>query len=157
MAKFAMELPTEEIEKAEKLSRNTDKIFGEMTRAGAKVVADNMKSTAPNQGLAEGIKLSRTYKTPSDDGINTKVYFSGYFPFQGNRTTFARRNRNGGKMYTTSKGVPKEFVAIMYEYGRSDGTFPKKPFVRKAFTNRNAIEKEMRKAQKEASGGILDE
>jgi hypothetical protein len=101
--------------------------------------------------------LTRTYKTPSDDGINTKVIFSGYLPFSTpGRTSFLRRGRGGGKVYSTSKGVPADFLAIIFEYGRSNAPFPKRPFFRRSF-NEAKINKAMLDAQKTASGGILDE
>lgn len=155
MAKFELELPREITADIEKVYGNADKIFGEMTRAGADVVAHKMKDTAPLPALAEHIRLSKTYRTPSDDGINTKVYFTGYLPFSGNRKTFKRRAKAGGRVYTTTKGVPAAFVAQIYEYGRSTNPFPKKPFMRKAFKG-NDIVQAMLKKQKEASGGILD-
>lgn len=156
MAKFELILPDEIIKQTEKLNRDSDKIFGGMTRAGAKVVLNNVKQTAPHAGISSNTKLSKTYKTPSDGGINTKVYFSGYLPFKGNRKTFKRRGRKGGDVYTTTKGVPVAFLAQIYEYGRSTSPFPKKPFFRKAF-NTAQIEKAMLKAQKELSRGIIDE
>lgn len=154
MARFNMELPTEIIKDFEKIHGNTEKIFGEMTRAGAEVVATNVRANAPS-GLANYVKLSKTYRTPSDGGINTKVYFSGYMPFRDGRTTFSRKG-GSGKTYTTNKGVPADFVAMVFEYGRSGYPFPKKPFFRKSFRG-GQIEAAMLKAQKEASGGLLDE
>ena len=156
MAKFQMELPTEIIKDFEKIYNNSDEIFGAMTRAGAEVAKNNVVANVPVSGLADKVKLSVTYKTPSDDGINTKVYFSGYLPFKGNRKTFSRRGRGGGQVYTTDRGIPAAFIANVFEYGRSDRPFPKKPFFRKSF-RKAQIEKAMLKAQKEASGGWLDE
>ena len=78
------------------------------------------------------------YKTPSDDGINTKVAFYGYFTDEDGR----------------KKAAP--LVANVFEYGRSGLPFPKHPFLRKSF-RKSDIEQAMLKAQKEASGGILDE
>lgn len=155
MAKFDMELPTDLIKQFEKIHDNADQIFGQMTRAGAEVAMSNIKSNVPNRELGDYLAISRTYKTPSDGGINTKVYFRGYMPFSGNRTTFSRRGR-GSAVYTTHKGVPAGFVAMIYEYGRSNNPFPRKPFLRKSFRNDN-IEKAMLRAQKEASGGLLDD
>lgn len=156
MAKFQATLPDDLIKDFKKIEKNTDKILGEMTRAGAEVTMNNVKSSVPLPKLSAYVKLSKTYKTPSDDGINTKVYFSGYLPFSGNRTVFIRRGRSGGKVYTTTKGVPADFLAQIYEYGRSTRPFPKKPFFRKSF-RKNQIEQAMLKAQKRASGGLLDE
>lgn len=156
MARFEIELPTDVIKDLEKVTKDADKIFGEMTKAGAEVVEKNMKASAPSE-LVPHIKTSVVYKTPSDGGINTKVYISGYLPFSNpNRKYFSRAN-GSGKTVRTTDGVPADFLAKMYEYGRSNGNpFPKKPFMRKAF-KKNEIEQAMLKAQKEASGGILDE
>lgn len=156
MAKFNMELPEQIMKDFKRIYDDSDHIFGEMTKAGAEVAMHNVKSSVPVSKMAQYVKLSRTYKTPSDDGINTKVYLSGYMPFTGNRTTFSRRGRSGGAVYTTSKGVPVDFVAMIFEYGRSGYPFPKKPFLRKAF-RKGQIEKAMLAAQKRASGGLLDE
>lgn len=156
MAKFKMELPSEIMKDFQKIYDNADEIFGEMTRAGAEVVMNNVKASAPLTSMSGYVKLSKTYKTPGDDGINTKVYFSGYLPFKGNRKTFKRRGRSGGSVYTTTKGIPADFLAQIYEYGRSTSPFPKKPFFRKSF-KKAQIEKAMIKAQKQLSGGLLDE
>lgn len=157
MAKYNMMLPKDVMSDLRKIDANADKIFGNMTRAGAEVVRNAIKASVPIPELAEHVDLTRTYKTPSDGGINTKVYFSGYLPFSTpGRKTFDRRGRGGGKVYSTTKGVPADFIAIMFEYGRSTAPFPKKPFFRKAF-NSGRIEQAMLKAQKEESGGILDE
>ena len=59
-------------------------------------------------------------------------------------------------MYTTDKGVPADFVAQVYEYGRSGNPFPKKPFVRKAFRKKN-VEEAMHRAFREATGVSDDE
>lgn len=154
MARFVREMPKEIMEDFKKIHDNAEEIFGEMTRAGAEVALNSVKANAPLSELKSYVKLSKTYKTPSDGGINTKVYFSGYLPFKGNRKTFSRRGRSGGKVYTTTKGVPADFLAQVYEYGRSDRPFPKKPFFRKSF-RKAQIEKAMLKAQERASGGLL--
>ena len=156
MAKYKMELPTDIMKDFQKIYNNSEQIFGEMTKAGAETVLQTVKATAPNSDIASHAKLTRTYKTPSDDGINTKVYFSGYIPFKGRRRSFARRGRKGGRVYTTTKGIPVDFLAMVYEYGRSGYPFPKKPFFRKAW-NKGKIEQAMLEAQKRASGGLLDE
>ena len=152
MAKFELELPTDIINTIQKVYDNSDEIFGEMTRAGADVVAHNIRETAPDV-IKPYVRKTKTYKTPSDDGINTKAYISGYIPFSGNRTKFSRAGGNG-KTYVTSKGVPADFLAMLYEYGRSTAPFPKHPFLRKAF-KRKEIEEAMLKTQSKASGGIL--
>ena len=115
MAKFEVELPDNIIKDIREIDSKADEIFGSMTKAGAEVVRNTMVSKAP-PSIQPHIKISVTYKTPSDGGINNKVYISGYIPFKGGRTTFSRSG-NGGR-YTTTKGVPADFLAKVFEYGR---------------------------------------
>ncbi len=151
---FKVQLPTEIMRDIQKIYDNTDEILGEMTRAGAKVVEDNMRNNAPDT-LKEYVKTTKTYRTPSDDGINTKVIVKGYIPFSNpNRKSFSRSGKGG--TYSTTKGVPAEFIANLYEHGRSTLPFPKRPFMRKSFRKKD-IEEAMLAAQSEASGGLLDE
>lgn len=155
MAKFKLELPTEVLKEIQSVHDNTGEIFGRMTEAGAKVVAENMKTNAP-EILRSYVKITKTYRTPTDDGINTKAYVKGYIPFSNpNRKGFTRKG-GSGKTYTSTEGVPAEFLSILYEYGRSTAPFPKHPFLRKSFKKKE-IEQAMLEAQKEASGGLLDE
>ena len=156
MARYKAEVPVENLRVIKEMERNLEKIFGEMTKAGAEVVANNMRANAPSN-ISGYVKTSRVYKTPSDGGINTKVYVSGYLPFSNpNRKYFSRRGKSGGKVYSTTKGVPVEFLANLYEYGRSTAPFPKKPFLRKSFGTKAKIEKAMLEAQKRESGGVLE-
>jgi len=139
---FKLELPTEIMKDIESLYKNTDDIMGAMTRAGAEVVQNNIQANIPegirSSKMMNCLKVTKTYRTPSDDGINTKVGFYGYF-----------ENEDGGK-------TPAPLVANVFEYGRSTEPFPKHPFMRKSF-KRQEIEAAMLKAQSEASGGLLDE
>lgn len=141
MAKFELQLPTEIMKDIQKIYDNADEIFGEMTKAGAEVVNRNIEANVPqsikNSKMMNCLKLTKTYKTPSDDGINTKVGFYGYF-----------ENEDG-------KVVPAPLVANVFEYGRSNLPFPKHPFLRKSF-KKGEIEDAMLKAQKRASGGLLE-
>lgn len=165
MAVFKYAGADEEQKIVEQLLGKVPNIAKAMTRAGAEVVAQNAKAKAPSE-LKKHIKVSRTYETPSDGGINTKVYVSGYIPFSNpSRTSFTRRNKAGGRKYAANAGVPAEFLAIVTEYGTSAryteagayrGRITKKPFFRASF-NKGQIESAMRRAQKTASGGILDE
>lgn len=140
MARFEIELPNEILKDIEKISKNTDKIFGEMTKAGAEVVYRNVKTNIPNSfansDIMNCLKITKVYKTPSDGGINTKVAFYGYFI-----------NENGVR-------TPAPLVANVFEYGSSK--FTKRPFFRKSF-NKSQIENAMKEAQKRASGGLLSE
>ena len=141
MARFEMELPTEIMKDFDKIYKDSEKIFGEMTRAGAEVVNRNIQANVPQSirqsKMMNCLKVTRTYKTPSDDGINTKIGFYGYFV-----------NEDG-------KTVPAPLVANVFEYGRSNAPFPKQPFMRKSF-KKNEIKDAMLKAQKRASGGLLE-
>lgn len=123
MAKFKAELPKEIIGEFDALYNNTDKMLEEMTKAGAEVVYKRIAATCP-PGLAKHVIKTRPYKTPSDNGINTKVMIAGYFT-----------NSHGQK-------TPAPLVANVFEYGRSGKPFPRKPFLRKAF-NKGAITKAM--------------
>ena len=142
MARFELQLPEEIMNDFKKINDNAEKIFGEMTKAGAEVVDKNIRASLPqgirNSKMMRCLKITKTYKTPSDDGINTKVGFYGYF-----------ENEDG-------KTVPAPLVANVFEYGRSNSPFPKQPFLRKSFKKKE-IEDAMLKAQKKASGGLLDE
>lgn len=132
MAKFDVVLPNDIMQQFEALDKNTEKMLAEMTEAGARVVLENIKSSVPHSWYSSGImkclKVTKTYKTPSDDGINTKVAFYGYFI-----------NRNGER-------IPAPLVANVTEYGRSNSKYPKKPFMRKSFKKAD-IEKAMQAVQ----------
>lgn len=142
MAKFDIQLPTSIMKDFEKIYKDSEKIFGEMTKAGAEVVEKNIIANVPEgirkSNMMRCLRLTKVYKTPSDDGINTKVGFFGYF------------NNENGKL------TPAPLVANVYEYGRSNSPFPKQPFLRKSF-KKSEIEQAMLKKQKELSGGLLDE
>lgn len=138
MAKFQMQLPTEILKDIEYINGNSDKIFGEMTQAGANVTIQNVKSNIPksfvDSDIMDCLKITRVYKTPTDQGINTKVGFFGYFT-----------NKNGVK-------TPAPLVANVFEYGSSK--FTKQPFFRRSF-KKAQIEKAMLEAQRKFSKGLL--
>lgn len=133
MARFKAELPNDIIKEITALEKNTDKMLEEMTEAGAKVVLQNIKSSVPaswhSSEIMKCLKVTRPYKTPSDDGVNTKVAFYGYF-----------RNRN-------NEVIPAPLVANVTEYGRSNRPYPKKPFLRRSF-KKGEITKAMEAVQK---------
>ncbi len=117
MAKFSAELPNELIKQFDELAKS--KMLEEMVDAGAEVVLKNVKSNMARvfkdtSRLEKCLVKTKVYKTPSDDGVNDKVAFYGYFT-----------NEQG-------KEVPAPLVAQAREYGTSKGE-AKKPFIRPAF------------------------
>ena len=129
MAGFNVELPNELIKSFQELEANTEEMLSDMTRAGAEVVykqvKSNMKSSFKStESLEKGLKITKSYRTPSDDGINTKVGFYGY----------------------DEDGIPIPLKALAREYGTSRGE-KKKPFFKKAFRQESAITNAMKKAQ----------
>jgi hypothetical protein len=120
MAKFNAELPHDLIQQFKSLAdKGAEKMLGEMVDAGAEVVEKNIRSNMrkafkdPSR-LEKCLVKTKAYKTPSDDGVNEKVAFYGYF-----------ENENG-------KTVPAPLVAQAREYGTSKGE-KKKPFIRPSF------------------------
>ena len=142
MAKFVADIDDSVLKDISYIDKQFDHIFGGMTKAGAEVVYKNVISALPealrSSGFAKNVKLSRVYKTPSDDGINTKVMITGYF-----------KNKDGRK-------TPAPLVANMFEYGSDKKNYPKQPFFRKSF-KKSQIMKAMEEEQKKLSGGLLDE
>ena len=128
MAKFHSELPNDLIKVFEDLETNCEDMLGEMCNAGAKVVYSNVKSNMSKafkstRSLEKGLKITKVYKTPSDDGINVHIGFYGY----------------------NDEGVPIPLIAQAREYGTSSGE-KKKPFFRKSFKKKD-IEEAMQKVQ----------
>lgn len=142
MAKLFLDIDDSVLKDISYIDKQFDHIFGGMTKAGAEVVYKNVISALPgalrSSGFAKNVKLSKVYKTPSDDGINTKVMITGYFI-----------NKDGRK-------TPAPLVANMFEYVSSKKKYPKHPFFRKSF-KKSQIMKAMEEAQKNLSGGLLDE
>lgn len=146
MAKFEMIMPDEIMKGLEEINNGCKDVFGEMTRAGAEVAYKNVLSNMPesfkNSDIRNCLKMTRTYDTPTDDGINTKVGFYGYFE--------SKKKTKDGKNVI----VPAPLVANVFEYGSTK--FKKKPFFRKSF-KKAQIEKAMLEVQSKAFGGLLDE
>lgn len=132
MARYEMELPDELMKTFSELEENTQEMLEEMTQEGAETVLSNINANVPasfhNSGIMKCLKKTDPYKTPSDDGINTKVAFYGYF--------------------TNSKGeeVPAPLVCNVFEHGRSTSKFPKHSFMRRSF-KRGEIEAAMKKVE----------
>lgn len=132
MAQFNNILPNDLIKEFEELAVATPKMMGEMTKAGAEVVADAVrnnlsKSFKSTDRLKECLFVSKTYKTPSDDSINNKVMIYGYLD--------------------SEKKHPAPLVAQAREYGTSRGE-AKKPFFRKSF-KKDVIENAMKQIEEQ--------
>lgn len=132
MARFDAEMPTELLNLFYELGAETQEMLGEMTQAGAEVVLKNVQSNVPasfrDSDIMTCLKITQVYKTPSDDGVNTKVAFYGYFV-----------NKEG-------ETVPAPLVCNVMEYGRSTSPVKKHPFMRKSFKKKE-IEAAMQKVQ----------
>lgn len=119
MANFIGDLPEDLIKMFEELELNTEQMLSDMVKAGAETVYNNVKAKIPRDFekalSANNIKITRAYKTPSDNGINSQVMITGYFV-----------NKDG-------KVTPAPLVANLFEYGRSTSPYPKKPFLRSSF------------------------
>ena len=128
MARFQSEFPYELMKVFDELETDCDEMFGEMCQAGAEVVYNNIKTNMgkvfkSTRSLEKGLKITKVYKTPSDDGINVHIGFRGY----------------------NDDGVPIPLIAMAREYGTSKGE-KKKPFLRKSFKKKE-IEQAMQKVQ----------
>lgn len=137
MAKFNAELPSDLLKEFEDLETNAEMMMGEMCQAAAEVVhnkvVDNLsKSFKSTDSLLKGLKVTKVYKTPTDDGINVHIGFYGY---DTDKITKAH-----------PKGVPIPLIAMAREYGTSSGE-KKKPFLRKSFSKKE-IESAMMDVQK---------
>lgn len=124
MARFKAELPNDLIKVFDELETDAPIMMGEMCKAGAEVVYNNIvanigKAFKRTEKLLQGLKITRVYNTPSDDGINVHVGFYGYV--KGSKPT--KRH---------PKGTPIPLIALAREYGTSSGE-DKVPFLRKSF------------------------
>ena len=136
MAKFNAELPNDLIKVFDELETNTPEMMGEMCKAGATVVynkvCNNLKKVFERtETLLKGLKITKIYNTPSDDGINVHVGFYGY------------DTSKTSKAYPKGKPIP--LIAMAREYGTSSGE-QKKPFFRKSFAKKD-IEQAMLEVQ----------
>ena len=126
MARFDVELPNDLVKQFEALDVDAEKMLGNMTQAGAEVVYRNVMSNIPKSfkgsNIMKCLQKTKVYKTKSDDGINTKIAFYGYFI-----------NKRGVE-------TPAPLVANVFEHGTS--TVKKQPFMRKSF-KKSEIEKAM--------------
>ena len=138
MAKFFGEIPNDLVKVFDELETDAPEMMGKMCQAGARAVYNNVvkhlgTAFKRTQTLLKGLKITKVYKTPSDDGINVHVGFYGY---------------NKDKITNAHpKGVPIPLIAMAREYGTSSGE-DAKPFLRKSFKKKE-IEAAMLEVQKQ--------
>lgn len=135
MARFDVEVGNDIVHEMERLQLDAPQVFGQMVDAGADVVLRNMRSNMrasfkTTRSLEQGLKKTRVYKTPSDDGVAVKVGFSGY----------------------NDKGVPVPLIASARDRGTKRGE-AKRPFFRKSF-DKTAIEGAMRRIEPRLFKGL---
>ena len=135
MAKFNAELPNDLMKVFEELETDAPIMMGEMCKAGATVVYNKVvsglgKAFESTESLLKGLKVTKVYETPSDDGINVHIGFYGY---------------DGEPTKKYPKGTPIPLKAMAREYGTSRGE-SKKPFLRKSFAKKD-IEQAMLEVQ----------
>ena len=135
MAKFNAELPNDLIKMFDELETDAPIMMGEMCKAGAtvvynKVVSNLGKAFKSTESLLKGLKVTKVYQTPSDDGINVHIGFYGY---------------DGKPTKKYPQGTPIPLKAMAREYGTSKGE-QKKPFLRKSFAKKD-IEQAMLEVQ----------
>ena len=169
MASFKINFtPTEKGKLWEMSQPQIIELSAAVCKAGSDVVKQHMRRTSPHTHLTPYVRTSRFYFTPSDGAFNNKVYFGGYFKLRPGRKYFSRYNKKGGKVYTTTQGVPSNFVytttqgvpsnfvSNIFYSGRRGNPFP----IRDAFLRNipkkavesamlNAFNKEMEKLNKE--------
>lgn len=170
MATFTAEAPTDVLKDVNFLEKNAIDIFKGMTKAGAEVAAENIKSNAGRtfkNGMAAKVnaklKVTKPYETKKHE-IATGARYYGYLTTNRHKGSFSIKIK--GKQYGPYPGLPAAILANLAEYGTSSKAMPaqfkeywdgvKKPFIRPAFSNSASIEKAMMKAQKKLSKGILE-
>ena len=135
MAKFNAELPNDLLKTFEDLEADAPQMMGEMCKAGAEVVYNKVvknlgKAFKSTETLIKHLKITKVYKTPTDDGINVHIGFYGY---------------DGVPTKQHPQGTPIPLKAMAREYGTSSGE-AKKPFFRKSFAKKD-IEQAMMEVQ----------
>lgn len=135
MARFNAELGNDLMIGIERMGRNAEKVMGEMVDAGANAVMRNVRSNMRSsykstRSLERGLRKTRVYKTPSDDGIAVKVGFFGY----------------------NAKGTAVPLIATAREKGTKRGE-QAKPFFKRSF-NRSQIQAEMARVEPKLYEGM---
>lgn len=87
MARFNSELPNDLLKEFEQLNANSEEMMGEMTHKSAEYVKGEIERRAKtvfkdSNRILKHLIITKVYKTPSDDGINTKVGFSRLYVYK---------------------------------------------------------------------------
>jgi len=131
MAKFDVVIPSVLMKEFDLLYNEYPKVLDEVLEAGGKVGYETVKANAPSSfrgsNIMNRLKITRVYRTLSDDAVNIKVGFYGYFV-----------NHNNER-------VPAPLVANIFEYGSTK--FQKRPFFRKSMRNQAILNAMLRKEQ----------
>lgn len=136
MAKFNGEIDTDTLKQLQSRDQDANKMMSEMVQAGAEVAIGNVqtnmgRSFSNTRHLLAGLRITRTYRTPSDDGINAKVGFWGTHPTK----------KDGA-----GRPVALALIAMAREYGTVRGERAV-PFFRRSF-NKGAINSAMEGVQR---------
>ena len=127
MAKLEVKFPTRFIKDLEGIFKGLDGLCSEMVQAGGQVVYNNVMKNMPDvlkkSNFSHCIRLTKTYKTPTDGAINSKVMvIEGYF------------------INHLGKKTAAPMIANVFEHGRSvesrGGYMPKQPFFRRSFVKK---------------------
>lgn len=129
MANFDVAIPYEIMKEFDDLYRESPEMYSEVLKAGGQTAYDLVVGNAPpslrSSNIMHNLKMTKVYRTPSDEAINIKVGFYGYFV-----------NHLG-------KSTPAPLVANLFEYGSSN--IQKQPFFRKSMRSRLIISQMMSK------------
>lgn len=128
MGRLEVRMPTKFINDLEKTLKGFDEICSEMVQAGGRVVYNNVMKNMPDvlkkSNFSHCIRLTKTYKTPTDGAVNSKVMvIDGYF------------------INHLGKKTAAPMIANVFEHGRSvdarGGYMHKQPFFRKSFVKKD--------------------
>lgn len=129
MANFDAAIPYAIMKEFDDLYRESPEMYSEVLKAGGQTAYDLVVGNAPpslrSSNIMHNLKMTKVYRTPSDEAINIKVGFYGYFV-----------NHLG-------KSTPAPLVANLFEYGSSN--IQKQPFFRKSMRSRLIISQMMNK------------
>lgn len=142
MANYKLELPQETLRQFEMLTNNCDQMINELVVAGAEIVKSQIYKGMPAElkkyANAQTLRVTKPYKLTSYNATAVYIWFGGY-----------KKDKNGkDNSKASDKGTALELIANMFEYGSKKRSYPKQPFLRKAFHKRD-IERAMSKAEKQ--------